>query len=456
MDTSSPGIRSRILDKKGVENGVADHLSRMRVNEPHLSTILCLRNSYSWWKVWEKRRLRQLLGVWRGPADLSPYQKKKFFRDISHFFWDEPYLFKRGSDGLFRRCIAQEEVEGILEHCHGSSYGGHFATFKTASKVLQAGFWWPSLFKDTHDFIARCDRCQREGSISKRNEMPQNPILEVEVFDVWGIDFMGPFEPPSHGNRYILVAVDYVSKWVEAIASPTNDAKVVLKLFKSIIFPRYGVPRVVATPYHPQTSGQVEVSNKQIKGILRTIVGVTKKDWAVKLDDALWAYRTAYKTPIGRTPFSLLYGKSCHLPVEIEYRALWAIKLLNFDIRSAQEKRGFDLHELEEIRLDAYESSKIYKERTKAFHDKKIVPKVFKVGEYALLFNSRAKLFPGKLKSKWSGPFEIKDVLPYGAVTLLNNNGEEFTVNGHKLKPYLGQRIQGEGVSTPLPDAPLA
>ncbi|CAA7054280.1 unnamed protein product [Microthlaspi erraticum] len=433
MDTSSPGIRSRILDKKGVENGVADHLSRMRVNEPHLSTILCLRNSYSWWKVWEKRRLRQLLGVWRGPADLSPYQKKKFFRDISHFFWDEPYLFKRGSDGLFRRCIAQEEVEGILEHCHGSSYGGHFATFKTASKVLQAGFWWPSLFKDTHDFIARCDRCQREGSISKRNEMPQNPILEVEVFDVWGIDFMGPFEPPSHGNRYILVAVDYVSKWVEAIASPTNDAKVVLKLFKSIIFPRYGVPRVVisdggshfinkvfenllkkygvkhkvATPYHPQTSGQVEVSNKQIKGILRTIVGVTKKDWAVKLDDALWAYRTAYKTPIGRTPFSLLYGKSCHLPVEIEYRALLGNQTAQLRHQVCPREEG-------------------------------------------------AKLFPGKLKSKWSGPFEIKEVLPYGAVTLLNQNGEEFTVNGHKLKPYLGQRIQGEGVSTPLPDAPLA
>ncbi|CAA7014514.1 unnamed protein product [Microthlaspi erraticum] len=441
-----------ILDKKGVENGVADHLSRMRSGKSvglavRLEQLKAVEEKEAPWYA----DYANYLVCGEVPADLSPYQKKKFFRDISHFFWDEPYLFKRGSDGLFRRCIAQEEVEGILEHCHGSSYGGHFATFKTASKVLQAGFWWPSLFKDTHDFIARCDRCQREGSISKRNEMPQNPILEVEVFDVWGIDFMGPFEPPSHGNRYILVAVDYVSKWVEAIASPTNDAKVVLKLFKSIIFPRYGVPRVVisdggshfinkvfenllkkygvkhkvATPYHPQTSGQVEVSNKQIKGILRTIVGVTKKDWAVKLDDALWAYRTAYKTPIGRTPFSLLYGKSCHLPVEIEYRALWAIKLLNFDIRSAQEKRGFDLHELEEIRLDAYESSKIYKERTKAFHDKKIVPKVFKVGEYALLFNSRAKLFPGKLKSKWSGPFEIKDVLPYGAVTLLNDNGDD-------------------------------
>ncbi|CAA7037138.1 unnamed protein product [Microthlaspi erraticum] len=410
----------------------------------HLSTILCLRNSYSWWKsgksVGLAVRLEQLKAVEEKEApwyaDYANYlvcgksnrpislPEEEVLQGHLTLFWDEPYLFKRGSDGLFRRCIAQEEVEGILEHCHGSSYGG----------VIDANE------KGAFPSAMKC----------------HNPILEVEVFDVWGIDFMGPFEPPSHGNRYILVAVDYVSKWVEAIASPTNDAKVVLKLFKSIIFPRYGVPRVVATPYHPQTSGQVEVSNKQIKGILRTIVGVTKKDWAVKLDDALWAYRTAYKTPIGRTPFSLLYGKSCHLPVEIEYRALWAIKLLNFDIRSAQEKRGFDLHELEEIRLDAYESSKIYKERTKAFHDKKIVPKVFKVGEYALLFNSRAKLFPGKLKSKWSGPFEIKEVLPYGAVTLLNQNGEEFTVNGHKLKPYLGQRIQGEGVSTPLPDAPLA
>ncbi|KAL1192733.1 putative mitochondrial protein [Cardamine amara subsp. amara] len=156
------------------------------------------------------------------------------------------------------------------------------------------------MFKDAQNFISKCDPCQRMGNIGRRNEMPHNPILEVEVFDVWGIDFMGPFNPPSHGNSYILVAVYYVSKWVEAIASPTNDAKVVLKMFKNIIFPRFGVPRVVitdggshfinsmlesllkkyrvkhkvATPYHPQTSGQVEVSNKQIKAILARIVGI--------------------------------------------------------------------------------------------------------------------------------------------------------------------------------------
>ncbi|CAM8879979.1 unnamed protein product [Rhodiola kirilowii] len=152
--------------------------------------------------------------------------------------------------------------------------------------------------------------------------MPQQSILPVEIFDVWGIDYMGPF-PSSYENQYILVAVDYVSKWVEAVASPTCDAKVVTKLFKKIIFPRFGVPRTVisdgdshfkekhfeallrkygvshkvATPYHPQTSGQVEISNREIKAILEKTVGSSRKDWSSKIDDALWAYRTAYKTP---------------------------------------------------------------------------------------------------------------------------------------------------------------
>src|SRR5690606_4807952 len=110
-----------------------------------------------------------------------------------------------------------------------------------------------------------------------------------------------------------------------------------------------GVKHKVATPYHPQTSGQVEVSNREIKAILEKTVGTTRKDWSTKLDDALWAYRTAYKTSLGTTPFNLVYGKSCHLPVKLEYKALWAIKFLNFDIKSAKEKRLLQLYELEEI-----------------------------------------------------------------------------------------------------------
>lgn len=132
----------------------------------------------------------------------------------------------------------------VLKACHDSDYGGHFSGDRTAAKVLKSGLYWPTLFKDAQQVIKECDKCQRMGNISKRNQMPQNPMLEVELFDVWGVDFIGPF-PPSFGKNYILVAMDYVSKWVEAIALPTNDAKVVVKFLKENIFVRFGVPKTL-------------------------------------------------------------------------------------------------------------------------------------------------------------------------------------------------------------------
>ncbi|XP_077210832.1 uncharacterized protein LOC143846285 [Tasmannia lanceolata] len=201
--------------------------------------------------------------------------------------------------------------------------GGHFSAKKTAHKVLQCGFYWPSLFRDAFDFCKACRSCQSLGRVTKRNMMPLNPILVVEIFDVWGIDFMGPF-PNSFGNLYILLAVDYVSKWIEAIACKTNDHKVVVKFLKENILSRFGTPRAIisdrgkhfcnrpfealmkkygithklSTPYHPQTSGQVEVSNRQIKQILEKTVNPNRKDWSIRLVDALWAHRTAFKTDL--------------------------------------------------------------------------------------------------------------------------------------------------------------
>ena len=160
-------------------------------------------------------------------------------------------MFHVGVDQIIRRCIPEEEKEHILSMCHSSLCGGNFTSRKIGAKVLQSGFYWPTLFKDAIKNFKECLKCQSALNISKRDEMPLKTILEVEIFYLWGIDFMGPF-PPSEGKEYILVAVDYVSKWVEAIPTRTNDHGVVNKFIVNNIFSRFGCPRAIISDrgYH--------------------------------------------------------------------------------------------------------------------------------------------------------------------------------------------------------------
>nr|GEZ33076.1 reverse transcriptase domain-containing protein [Tanacetum cinerariifolium] len=206
-------------------------------------------------------------------------------------------------------------------------------------------FYWPSIYKDAFMLVKRCDSCQRQGKVSQKDEMPQNFIQICEIFDVWGIDFMELF-PSSKGNKYILVAFDYLSKWVEAMALPTNDARVAVRFLKSLfsrfgkpkaiisdrgthfcndqlsrVMAKYGVTHRLSTAYQPQTSGQVGVTNHGLKRILERMVEENRASWSDKLEDALWAFRTAYKTSIGCTPYRLVDGKACHLPLELEHKA---------------------------------------------------------------------------------------------------------------------------------------
>ncbi|GJW85134.1 reverse transcriptase domain-containing protein [Tanacetum coccineum] len=437
-----------VIDTKGAENYAADHLSRLEnpyenvfdpkeINETFpLETLNTVTSHDDQNTPWFADIANYHAGNFLIKG-MSTQQKRKFFKDIKHYFWDDPYLFRTCADQIIRRCVFGQEALEILKACHEGPTGGHHSANITARKVFDAGFFWPTIYKDAYELIKSCDACQRQGKISHRDEMPQNAIQVCEIFDVWGIDFMGPF-PSSRGNKYILVAVDYLSKWVEAKALPTNDARVVVKFLKSL-FSRFGAPRAIISD---RGTHFFEVTNRGLKRILERTVGENRASWSDKLDDALWAFRTAYKTLIGCTPYKLVYklvyGKACHLPVELEHKAYWALKHANFDLKTAGDHRKLQLNELSELRDQAYENSLIYKEKTKKLHDSKIKNRIFNVGDQVLLFNSRLKIFFGKLKSRWSGPFTITEVYPYGTAKISHVDGSNFKVNCHHLKHYYG------------------
>nr|GFA05414.1 hypothetical protein [Tanacetum cinerariifolium] len=380
-----------IRDKKGTENVAADHLSRL---ENHHKDVF--ENKY----INENFPLETL--------GMLSQKKKKFFKDIRHYFWDDPYLFWICADQIIRRYVHGQEAHDILKACHEGPTRAIVVLISPPRKYL----------------------------------MPVSfglPFIEILTTCV--------------------VAVDYFSKWVEAKALPTNDACVVVKFLKSL-FARFGTPKAiisdhgtyfcndkfakvmykygvthrVSTAYHPQTSGQVEVSNRCLKRILERTVGENHASWSEKLDDASWAFRTAYKTPIGCTPYKLVYGKSCHLPIELEHKAYCSLKHVNFNLKTTGDHQKLQLNELNELRDQAYENSLIYKDKTKKLHDSMIKNRIFNVGDRILLFTSCPKIFLGNLKTRWSGPFTITKVFPCGTVGLCQMDGLNFKVNGHRVK----------------------
>nr|GEV09486.1 reverse transcriptase domain-containing protein [Tanacetum cinerariifolium]GEV26540.1 reverse transcriptase domain-containing protein [Tanacetum cinerariifolium] len=251
IEKTIEGFTFKVIDTKGAENLAADHLSRLEnphqnvldpkeINESFPLETLNLVSTHSnqstpWFADFADYHAGNF--VVKG---MSSQQKSKFFKDVKHYLWDNPFLFKIYDNQVIRRCVSGQEAIKTLKACHYGPTGGHHSPNYTAKMVFNSGFYWSTIYRDTQDLVKNCDVCQRQGKISQRDEMPQNSVQVCEIFDVWGIDFMGPFSS-SRGNKYILVAVDYLSKWVEAKALSTNDARVVCKFLKNL-FARFGTP----------------------------------------------------------------------------------------------------------------------------------------------------------------------------------------------------------------------
>nr|GEW95725.1 reverse transcriptase domain-containing protein [Tanacetum cinerariifolium] len=203
----------------------------------------------------------------------------------------------------------------------------------------------------------------------------------------------------------------------------------------------YRVTQRLSAAYHPQTSGQVEVLNRGLKRILERTVSENRASWSDKLDDTLWAFHTTFKPPIGCTPYKLVYGKACHLPIKLEHKAYWALQHCNFDLKSLGDHQKVQMNDLNELWDQTYENSLIYKEKTKNIHDSNIKNRDFNVGDRVLLFKYWLKIFLAKLKPHWTEPFTIAQVFPYGTVELSLTDKPNFKVNDHRLKHYFGGDI---------------
>nr|GEV04441.1 reverse transcriptase domain-containing protein [Tanacetum cinerariifolium] len=364
-----------IRDRKGTENLVADHSSRLE--NPHkdvfenedinknfpLETLGKISSESTPWFA-DFANFHAGNFIFKG---MSSQQKKKFFKDVKHYIWDDPYLFRICVDQIIRRCMHGQEAKDILKACHKGPTGGHRGANFTSKKVFDVVFFRPTIYRDAHNLV------------KSLKALPTNDARVVVKFLK---SLFARFETPRAiiSNRGTHFCNDKLAK----------------------VMSKYGATHHLATAYHPQTSGQVEILNRGLKCILERTVGENRASWSKKLEDALWAFRTAYKIPIGCTPYKL----------------------------------KLQLYELNELRDQQYENSLIYKEKTNKLHDSKIKNRIFNVGDRVLLFNSRLKIFLGKLKTRWSGPFTITKVFPYGTVELSQPEGPNFKVNGHHVKHY--------------------
>ncbi|KAJ0480493.1 putative nucleotidyltransferase, Ribonuclease H [Helianthus annuus] len=369
-------------------------------------------------------------------------------------------LYRKSYLGPLLRCVDADDANYLIREVHEGICGIHSGPRMVVAKVMNAGYYWPGMHLDAVKELRKCSGCQRHAPKTMR---PKNELVLVTTawpFQQWGINMVGPFPEAPGAVKFIIVAVDYFTKWVEAKALASTTSAVVKRFIWEQIICRFGLPLRIITDNvtnfaaddlerwfkelhiehtfssvaHPQGNSQVEAVNKSIVDGIKARLGEKRRGWLDELPSILWAHRTIPKTSNGETPFSLVYGSEAVIPAEI---GLPSPRMLSMNLINNEEERRIDLDLLEERREMAAINEAKYKTKLEKYYNSRVRVCTFNPGDYVLRDNEASNAEkPGKLAPKWEGPYVIDAVLGKGAYKLRTINNKEVpqTWNAQQLR----------------------
>ena len=418
----------KVIYKPGKTHGVANALSRNEEAKPATgipdqTTDVQLFSMQPDWT----HPIIDYLQTGTFPPSMTKEARKHLAYRALPFQVIQGKLYRQGKDKRLRQVITDSQARMILQELHKGNAGGHFFQDITIHKVLDAGYWWPTLYKDTYQYCQTCHECQKTGGLPKLVSTKLITILPTEPFMKWGLDFVGLVKKTRHtGKRYILVATDYTTKWVEARVLQTNSAKETAQFLYEAILTRFGCPlhlvndqgshflngtiqvltehfllrHTTSTTYYPQGNDQVESTNKVIVTMLQKLVNDNRTDWDIQLYTVLFSYRTAYKVATGHSPFELVYGLLSLMPTEYIVSTQRTTTDLDFTQHRVLAARTADLDKLDETRLKAQTHQGQTQWNRAQWVQTQGKPHQFRMGDYVLWFPKGANVHAGKLRNK--------------------------------------------------------